>query len=126
MVGFEVMDVFDEVFALVFGGNKFSSIHSDGIAGAGLDAIAAINATQKIDGKGLRVFFFFGNVSLGGFDVDAIGGANRLAEHASGTADATVLAKHQAMFRAMDCVDHLFLFGVRNRYHSARLQDVFD
>ena len=126
MVFFEVVDVLDEVFAPVIGFHQLPRIHPYRVARTGLHAVTAVNAPQQIDREFLRIFLFVRSFPLGRLDVNAVGGADRLTEHAGGATDAFVFPKHQTMFRSMNRRDWFFLLRPLHRHHFVPEKHVLD
>ena len=82
----------------------------DGVDGAGFLAHAAVDAAEFVDVEFLGVFLAIGPGGLGGFDVDAAGGAGGGAHEAGDAFDAAFLVLVQAMHAAIGAEEHAALF----------------
>jgi len=87
-------------------------VHADGVDGAGFGAEPAIAAAQDVDIKPLGEFLDMRVGRFAGGDVDAVAGADRLAEHTGGAAHRAVLLDGQAVAASPAVVDRALDFGV--------------
>src|SRR5580692_6120075 len=88
----EKVAVVDELVAGVVRDGVLAGVHADGVAGAGLDAVAAEDAAQLVDdeahGKALVAAALVAGLVLARLDEDALGGARRGAAEARDAAHA--------------------------------------
>src|SRR6516162_8544162 len=104
----ELGDVVDEALARVLGWSVLRRIHPDRVLGTSFDAKTANDAAKLVDHEGGGEFFdhprFGGPVAriiFSGFDVDALGGADRRAHVTRDAARFAVFARDQSMQTAI-------------------------
>src|SRR5262249_28676857 len=97
----------------------YVGVHANGVAGARLDAVAAVDAAQRVDLVARRILLYRGILALGCLDVDALRGTGRRAEKARRTTHGAILLERQAVASSVVITIALALFGILHGDHRA-------